>query len=78
MSKDRRRGDHFGVIAAFEDLQVGAASQGGLDGHADLAVLERARLDFLDAQVFASVENGSFHEVKAGSATWSAAVFAAS
>ena len=61
MSEDGGGHDHFGVITAFEDLQIRAAGERGLDADADFARLERGRRDVLDLNFFPAVQDGGFH-----------------
>src|ERR1035437_9716673 len=61
MSEHRRRHDHLGVVAAFENFQVRAASERGFDGDSHFTRLECERRDFFDAHIFFSVKNSSFH-----------------
>jgi hypothetical protein len=56
-----RGNDHFGVVTAFENFEVGAASQGGFDLDADLARVQGPGRDLFDAHVFFAVEYGCFH-----------------
>jgi hypothetical protein len=49
------------VIAASEDLEVGAAGESGVDPDADFAGLERGFGVILDPDVFPSVEHGGAH-----------------
>ena len=61
MAEDGGRHDHFGVIAALENFEVGAASQRGFDADADFARLERRRRDVFDLDFFLPVQDGGFH-----------------
>src|SRR5437867_4811681 len=61
MSEDRRRCNHAGVIAAFENFQVGAARQRSFDAHANSAGRERPWIDLLDPQIFPSMQHRRFH-----------------
>ena len=61
MAEDGRRDNHFGVITAFENFQVRAASQGRLDSNAHLSHFERRGGDFLDANIFFAIKNSGFH-----------------
>ena len=62
MAEDGGRDDHFCVVAALENFQVGAAGERGPDTDADFARLKRGRRDFLDENFFLRVEDGGFHE----------------
>ena len=53
--------DHFGVITAFEDLQIRAAGERGFDADADFARFERGRRDVLNLDIFPAVQDGGFH-----------------
>jgi hypothetical protein len=61
MSEDGGGHDHFGVITAFEDLQIRAAGERGFDTDADFARFERGRRDVLDLNCFPAVQDGGFH-----------------
>jgi hypothetical protein len=49
------------VIAAFENFEVGAAGERGLDAEADFARLERGRREVFDADFFLAEQDGGFH-----------------
>jgi hypothetical protein len=55
------RHDHFGVIAAFENLQIGAAGERGFDADADFTGFQQWRRDVFDLNFLLAVENGGFH-----------------
>ena len=61
MAENGRRHDHSGMIAAFENLQVGATGERGLDADADFAGFQRRRRQILDLNVFFTVKNSGFH-----------------
>jgi hypothetical protein len=61
VAEDGGRHDHSGMIAAFENLQVGAAGERGLNADADFARFQRRRRKVLDLNVFFTVKNGGFH-----------------
>ncbi len=61
MAKDGGGHDHFGVVAALEDLQVGAAGERGFDADADFARFEGGRRDVFDLDFFPTVQDGGFH-----------------
>ncbi len=61
MAEQCWRYDHAGVVAAPENLQVGAARQGGAHLHDHFARLSFGYRDALDANVFASMEDGGLH-----------------
>jgi hypothetical protein len=61
MAKDGGGHYHFGVITAFENLQIRATGKRGLDADADFARLERGRRDVLDLNIFPAVQDGGFH-----------------
>ena len=61
MAEDGGGHDHFGVVTALEDLQVGAAGEGGLDADAHFSRLERGRCNVFNLNFFPSVQNGGFH-----------------
>jgi hypothetical protein len=61
MSEHRWRNDHFCVITALENFEIGAASERGLDLDAHLAGFQGQGLDLLDADQFLAVEDGGFH-----------------
>ena len=61
VSKNGGRHDHAGVMPAFVNLEIGAASERGFDGDANLAGLQGRRGNFLDPDVLASVEHSGFH-----------------
>ena len=61
VAEDGGRHDHFGVVTAFEDLQIRAAGERGFDADADFARFERGRRNVLDLNFFLAVENGGFH-----------------
>jgi hypothetical protein len=61
MPKHRRRHDHFCVIAALENFQVGAAGERGFDADADFARLEGWRRDVFNLDFFLPVQDGGFH-----------------
>lgn len=64
MAEGAGRGEHPGVVAASEDLEVGAAGEGGADPDADFAGLEGGFGDVLDPDIFLSVEHGGAHGVE--------------
>ena len=66
MAEDGGRHDHFGVIAALENFQVGAAGERGLDADADFAWFERRRREVFDLDFFLSVQDGGFHADSVG------------
>ena len=51
MAEDGGRHDHFGMIAALENFQVGAAGQRGLDADADFAGVQWRRREVFNANV---------------------------
>ena len=61
MAEDGGGHYHFGVITAFENLQIRAASKRGLDADADFARLERGRRNVLNLNFFPAVQDGGFH-----------------
>ena len=61
MAEGGGRHDHFGVITAFENLQIRAAGKRGFDADADFARLERGRRDVLNLNFFPAVQDGGFH-----------------
>jgi hypothetical protein len=61
MAEDGGRHDHFGVITAFENLEVRAAGERGFDADADFARFERGRRDVFNLNVFFAVQDGGFH-----------------
>ena len=61
MAEDGGGHDHFGVIAALENLQIRAAGKRGFDADADFARVERGRRDVLDLNFFPAVQDGGFH-----------------
>ena len=61
MSEDGGGHDHFGVITAFENLQIRAACKRGLDADADFARFERGQRDVFNLNFFLAVQDGSFH-----------------
>ena len=61
MAEDGGGHDHFGVIAALENLQIRAASKRGLDADADFARFERGRRDVFNLNFFLAVQDGGFH-----------------
>lgn len=61
VTEDSGRHDHFGVIAAFENLQVGAAGERGFDMDADFAGFQRRQRDVFDSDFLFAEENGGFH-----------------
>ena len=61
MAEDGGRHNHFGVIAAFENFQIGAAGERGLDADADFAGFQRWRRDVFDLNFFPAVKDGGFH-----------------
>jgi hypothetical protein len=61
VAEDGGRHDHFRVIAAFENLEVGAAGQRGLDADADFTRFQDARWDIFNLDIFLPVEDGGFH-----------------
>ena len=48
MAEDSGRHDHFGMVTALENLQIGAAGERGFDADADLAGFESRRRDFFN------------------------------
>ena len=61
MAEDGGGHYHFGVITAFENLQIRAASKRGLDADADFARFERGRRNVFNLNVFFAVQDGGFH-----------------
>ena len=61
VAEDGGRHYHFGVITAFENLEVGAAGERGFDADADFARFERGRRDVLNLNFSPAVQDGSFH-----------------
>ena len=61
MAENGGRHDHFGVITAFEDLQIRAAGERGFDADADFARFEGGRRDVFDLDFFPAVQDGGFH-----------------
>ena len=61
MAKDGGGHDHFGVISAFENLQIRAAGKRGFDADADFARFERGRGDVFNLNFFLAVQDGGFH-----------------
>src|ERR1700722_1313291 len=61
VAKDGRRLNHFGVITALPNFEVGAIGQ--REEHADQNFIDsqRGHIDLLNTQVFATVENGGIH-----------------
>lgn len=49
------------MVAALEDLEVGAAGEGDLDADADLAGAERWLVAFFDADVFFAMQDSGSH-----------------
>src|SRR5581483_712459 len=63
VAENRRRNDHPGVIPPLEDLQIRAASQGGLDAYAHLSPFQRRRNDFFHPDLFLPVKHGRSHSL---------------
>lgn len=61
MAEDGGWDDHFRMVAALENLEVGAAGERGLDADAYFAGLKRGRRDFFNEDFLFSVEDGGFH-----------------
>ena len=61
MAEDSGRHDHFGMVTALENLQIGAAGERGFDADADLAGFEGRRRDFFNLDSFPAVQDGGFH-----------------
>ena len=61
MAEDGGGHDHFGVVAAFENLQIRAAGKRGFDADADFARFERGRRDVFNLNFFSAVQDGGFH-----------------
>ena len=61
MAEDGGGHDHFGVVPAFEDLQIGAAGERGFDADADFARFEGGWRDVFDLDFFLAVQDGGFH-----------------
>lgn len=61
MAKNGGRYDHPGVIAALENLEVGAAGERGFDADADFTGLERGWHDVFNPDLFLPVQDGGFH-----------------
>jgi len=55
------RHDHFCVVAAFEDLEIGAAGERGFDADADFAGFERGWRNIFNLDFFLPVQDGGFH-----------------
>jgi hypothetical protein len=65
MAKERRRHNHARVIAPPEDLQVGSAGERRVHADDQLTGFGFGNGNLLDADIFATVENGSLHGVAA-------------
>ena len=61
VTEDRGRLNHLRVIAALPDFEVGAVSKSETHAEQDFIGGERGHVDFLDAQIFAAVQNGGVH-----------------
>jgi len=61
VAEEGRRDDHFGVITAAKDLDVGATGKGGADADKDIAFLDFGNGDLFHAHLFAPVEHSSLH-----------------
>lgn len=61
MTEDGRGHDHFSVVAAFEDFQVGPAGERRFDTDADFAGFEGGRRNLFDRNFFPAVQDGGFH-----------------
>jgi hypothetical protein len=61
MAEDSGRDDHFGMIAALENLEVRAAGKRGFDADADFTRFEGGRRDVFNLNVFFAVQDGGFH-----------------
>jgi hypothetical protein len=53
--------DHFCVVPAPEDFEVGSAGQRGMDGDPDLSGLKRRSRDIFNPDVLFSIEYSSTH-----------------
>jgi hypothetical protein len=61
MAEDGGRHDHFCVVAAFENFEVGAAGERGFDAETDFARLERGWREVFDPDFFPTEQDGGFH-----------------
>lgn len=61
VSEGRRGREHFGVVASFEDLQIGPASEGNRDLNTHFAGFEGREGDFFNPNISFPVKNSRFH-----------------
>ena len=59
--KNGGRTNHFCVIAALPDFQIGAIGESEAHAQQDFVGRERRHINFLDAQIFAAVKHGGGH-----------------
>ncbi len=67
VAEEAIEGEHFGVVAAAVDLEVGAAGKGGAHAQDQLAGSGRGDRDILDAEVFLAAKDGGSHGSARGS-----------
>jgi hypothetical protein len=61
VAKETVEGEHFGVVAAAVDLEVGPASEGGSYAQNELTGASGGNRDVLDAEIFLTAKNGGSH-----------------
>ena len=61
VAEEAVEGEHFGVVAAAVDLEIGAAGEGGADAQHQLAGGSDRDRHVLNAEVFLTVKNGGSH-----------------
>jgi hypothetical protein len=59
--ENRGRLDHFSVIAALPNFEVGAIGEGKAHAEQNLIRGERRDIDFFETQVLAPVQHGGHH-----------------
>ena len=61
VAKDGRRLNHFCVIAALPDFEVGTVGKRQADAHQDFVGRHSGHVNFFNAQIFAAIEHGRSH-----------------
>ncbi len=61
MAEEAVEGEHFGVVAAAVDLEVGATGEGRADAQDQFAGAGGGDGDVLDAKVFLAAKDGGSH-----------------
>jgi len=61
VAEDSRRLNHFGVITALPNFEIGAISERQTDAHQDFVSGESGHVNHFNAKVFAAIKHSRGH-----------------